>query len=155
MVVDQVAQDFLAGQERDAELLDLEAAGDVAQRGGLVVVGPVGQAEADDRQHHVAGAGDVVNLPGTGRQQLGAAVGAHQGHAVAVERDEHGLHSSVSTSCLPTRERIVGPGDRQAGRELGFETVGRHAVDAAVPRIVGRRGSGRPAPSRRLPGPSR
>ena len=93
--------------ERDADLLDLQAAGDVPERGGLVVVGARGQAEADDREHHVAGAGDVVDLPRPGRQQLGAAVGADQGHAVAVERDEDGLH-------LERLDQL--PADREARR---------------------------------------
>ena len=39
MVVDQVAKDFLSIQERDPELFDLEAARDVSQLGGFVVVG--------------------------------------------------------------------------------------------------------------------
>ena len=103
VVVDQVVVDLLAGQERHAELLDFEAAGHVAERGRLGIVGADGQAETDDGEHHVAGPGDVVDLPRPRRQQLGAAIGAHQRHSVAVERDEHGLHLEISTSFWPTR----------------------------------------------------
>ena len=133
-------------KQRDAELLDLEAAGDVAQRGGLVVVGAAGQAEADDREDHVAGAGDVVDLPWPSRQELGPAVGADQRHAVAVERDQDGLHPQRLDQRLADPQGVFGLGDRHTGGQLGFETVGRHAVDAAIAASNRPSGSGRRAP---------
>ena len=54
-MLDQVAEDLLARQQGHADLLDFEPSRDVAQRGGLVVVGAGGQAETDDRKDHVAG----------------------------------------------------------------------------------------------------
>ena len=123
-------------RERHAELLDFEAAGHVAQRGRLGIVGPAGQAEADDGEHHVAGSGDVVDLPRPRRQQLGAAVGAHQGHAIAVERDEHGLHLEALHELLADPNRVFGPADGHPGGELGLEPVRGHAVHAAIPAVV-------------------
>ena len=87
VVIDQVAVDLVAGQERHAELLDLEAAGDVAERGGFGIIGAAGQAEADDGEDHVAGAGDVVDLPGrVGRTSA---------------------RPSARTSAMPSRSRVT------------------------------------------------
>ncbi len=135
-VVDQVSMDLVAGEERHAELLDFEPAGHVAERGRFGVVGAAGQTEADDGQHHVAGAGDIVDLPRPGWQDLRAAVGTHEGHPFAVESNEHGLHLQVFDQLLAETKRVFGPADRQPGSELGLEPVGRHAVHAAIAAVV-------------------
>ena len=49
-MLDQVAEDLLPRQERDPDLLHFQTSGNVAERGGFVVVGSCGQAEADDRE---------------------------------------------------------------------------------------------------------
>ena len=96
MVFDQVAADLFAREQRHPELLDLEAAGDIAQRGRLVVVGPAGQAQPHHGQHHIPGAGDVVHLARPRWEELGSSVGAHQRHPVAVQRDQHRFHLQAS-----------------------------------------------------------
>ena len=67
---------------------DLQTAGDVGQADGRVVVGAGRQGHAEDGHHHVAGAGDVVDLARPRREDLPAAVGVGQRHAFLVERDD-------------------------------------------------------------------
>src|SRR5262249_47815158 len=90
--VQQVAQEFVAGDGGGADLFDLQPARYVRQPDRRVVVGARGQRQAEHAQYHVAGAGDVVNVPRPGREMLASAVGVGQGHAVAVERDNARLH---------------------------------------------------------------
>ncbi len=135
-MLDQVLQDLLPGQQRDADLLDLQPPRDVPERRGLVVVGPGGQAEADDRQDHVARPGDVVHLAGAGRHDLAPAIGADQGHPVAVERHQDRVHPELLDQRPPHLDRLVGRPDRPPRRQPRFEPVGRHAVDPGVPGVV-------------------
>ena len=84
----QIAQDLVARHGGDADLLDFQAAGDVGQADGRLVVGAGRQGHAQHGQHHVAGAGDVVDLPRPGRKHFRPAVGVDQRHAFLVERDD-------------------------------------------------------------------
>src|SRR5205807_4281870 len=85
---EQIAEHLVPGHGDHADLLDFQAAGDVRQANGRVVVGSTSQGHAENAHDHVAGAGDVVDLPGPGRKQLPPAVAMHQGHAVFVEGND-------------------------------------------------------------------
>ena len=75
--------------------------------------------------HHVAGAGDVVDLPRPGREDCAPAVAMGQGHAVLVERDDGGFEVELLAQLaagLPAPRRsscIVRPVARPASRRLG------------------------------------
>ena len=90
-VVRQLVEDFLAGQGDDAKPLDFEAAGRVGHFDGGRIVGARGEHVAQGGQDHVAGAGDVADLPRPGGKEAGVARGVGPGHAVAVERDQRGI----------------------------------------------------------------
>ena len=141
-MLDQVAEDLLAREQGHADLLDLQAAGDISQRRGLVVVGPAGQAEADDRQDHVAGAGDVVDLAGAGRdQEPTGRRRSDQGHAVPVEGDQDRVHPEVDRPAVrPTS--IASSGDRisRAGRQARLEAI--RASCSGPPRTANNPSSG-------------
>ena len=145
IVVDQVAKDLRSGQERHAELLDFEAAGNVPERGGLVVVGSAGDAQTDDREDHVARTGDVVDLAGCGWAPTRLGPRRAPGHAVAIERDQHRFEPSDSTSPRPTARASSGTRSSsrsRAGPRDDWESCSEPR-DNGYSRSIG---SGQPAP---------
>ena len=99
---------------------------------------------------HVAGAGDVVNLPRPSREMLGPAVAMLQDHAVLVERDDGGFQIELSLAADRRRARasIVSCQDA-ARRQAGFEPVGRDARSSRD--TCGNRGRGSDRRGRRGP----
>ena len=63
MMGEQVGENLLAGHGDTADFLDFESPGDVREAGEVFGIDSRGRANADHRQHHVAGSGDVVNVP--------------------------------------------------------------------------------------------
>ena len=102
----EVAQNFVAGDRGDADLLDFQAAGDVGQANGVGVTRARGERQPEHAQHHVAGAGDVVHLPRSRRVDAAGAVAAGQGHAVLVERDDAGFEVESGAQFRRGRESI-------------------------------------------------
>src|SRR5690349_7905361 len=58
VVVEEVAENLFPGEQRHADLLDLQPSGDIPERGSLAVIGSGGETQADHGEDHVTGAGD-------------------------------------------------------------------------------------------------
>ena len=127
-----VGQHFLSGDGDDADAFDFQPASDVGQPGDISWRKSCRQAHADRRQHHVAGACDVVHLALASRQQLARAVGLNQRDAVAVERDV-GMGQVQLTAKLPACCQGIGGRANFASRgEASFEAIGRDSRRPAV-----------------------
>ena len=108
----------------------------LARRMAGVVVGAGRQGHAQHRHHHVAGPGDVVDLPRPGREDLAPAVAVGQGHAFLVERDDGRFQVEPFAQLgrgLQRRGRVV---QHAAGGQAGFQAVGRDRRAAVILAII-------------------
>src|SRR5205807_6311140 len=122
-VVEEVPKNLIPCHRGDADLFHFHPAGDVGQSDGGLVAGPTRQGQAEDAQHHVAGAGDVVHLPWTGWEYAVHAAGAGEGHAVLVKRDDAGFEVERVAELRGGGQRGGGRGNVAAGGQRRLEPV--------------------------------
>ena len=81
------------------------------------------EAQAEHGQHHVAGAGNVVDLSRAGRKGFPLPVGLHQHHAVAVERDQGHRQLGSLAQADAGRDRVLHRGNANAGGRFGLRAI--------------------------------
>ena len=120
-----------------AQLFDFQAGGDVGERNGFFPVQAGHAAQAHHGQHHVAGAGDVVDLTPTRREVPRKTIVLDQHHAVGVELDQHRLGRGAAAQFLAGMDGVKRGDDGEAGGQLRLGAVGKQHRRAPIAGTIG------------------
>ena len=132
----QHAEDVAAGKRHDAQPFNFQAAGDVGHFDGRGRVRAGRQHVTQHREDHVARAGNVADLPGTGGKEFRTAGLIDPGHAVAIQCDDDRLHAKFEQFAAGV-ESLLGRRDMDAQGPAGLGPIGRDAGATGVAALVG------------------
>ena len=133
--VHQVADDLVPADGGGAELLDLQAAGDVGQVDGLQRAGPGRPGHAQHRQDRIAGAGVVVDVAGAAGGVFDG-VAADQEGTLLVEGDDDVVELEVRQEAAGFSAIASRPSTALADGLEQFGAVGSDERGAAVAAVV-------------------
>ena len=137
-----LAHELVPGDRRGADLGHLEPRRRVGELGCELQVGTLEERGGEDRDHRVAGAGDVVDLARGRRDVDRRALGAEQRHPVLSPGDQERRAADLVQHLGAGVNDLVLVPRRDPGRRLELLAVRGHDVEAEVARVVGPLGIG-------------